>query len=682
MALTDKRLAVEIGGTFTDMILFEQHDGKTTLKTLKVPSTPKSPEKGVIQGIDALQTELGDTLELLHGSTVATNAVLERKGFRAALLVTSGFADILEIQRGDKENIYDLFYQRTEAVIPRNQVYSVRERLTHQGEVLTAIDEKELKAIADKLAAQDIQAVGICFLHSYANNVHEKAAKRILEAALPAATVIASSDILPQFREYERASTTSISAYIAPVMIRYIELLQTELKRRSFNGDIMITQSNGGIIPIKALRNEVARTLLSGPAAGVTGAVYMAEQAGISDIITFDIGGTSADVCLVNQGVPMVSTENKIDGLSIAVPMLDIATVGAGGGSIAWLDDGNMLRVGPQSAGADPGPACYGRGGKAPTITDALVYRGFIRPEYFAGGNYPIDIEASQEVIAHLAEQLDIKPDEAAEAMVRIVEAHMIQAIRLVSTERGHDARNYTLVAFGGGGALHAANLAAEIGMNQVLVPRYAGILSSFGLLVADIIRDNVQTRVSLCKETDRSQIASEFAKLRERTMEDMEAYGLQNKEIMFKYSCDARYQGQAFELQIELDESEADGAVIAAKFHEAHLKRYGHQSPQNLVEIVNYRIKAIVSRKNDQLDTLSYQPDASLSAVEENKILVNGKWENCRFYNWNGLSREIPVTGPAVVEESSTTCYIPRGWTGTIQANGSLLMKREVEHG
>ncbi|MBW4083101.1 hydantoinase/oxoprolinase family protein [Paenibacillus sp. S150] len=675
----EKRLAVEIGGTFTDIILFEQNEGHASLRTLKVPSTPLSPEQGVLRGVDQLQADWGDTVELLHGSTVATNAVLERKGFKAALLVTQGFADILEIQRGDKENIYDLFYQRSEAVIPRNMVFPVRERLTHQGEVLTAIREDEIAEVAARLAAEGIQAVGICFLHSYANPVHEQMAKRILESLLPHATVIASADILPQFREYERASTTSISAYIAPVMIRYIEKLQSELQRRSFSGDIMITQSNGGIIPIKALRNEVARTLLSGPAAGVTGAVYMANQAGISDIITFDIGGTSADVCLVNQSIPLVSTENKIDGLSIAVPMLDIATVGAGGGSIAWLDDGHMLRVGPKSAGADPGPACYARGGTLPTITDALVYRGLIRPQHFAGGAYPLDVTAGRTAIRNLGAQLGVSSDEAAEAMVRIIEAHMIQAIRLVSTERGYDARYYTLVAFGGGGALHAVSMAEEIGMNQVLVPRYAGILSSFGLLVADIIRDNVQTRVSLCGMTDRLVVESEFGKLRQRAMDELFSYGLHNKEVEFRHSCDVRYQGQAFELQVDLEDPRTSGEEIAGKFHEVHLKRYGYHSLKIPVEIVNYRLRAIVSRKDDRLDRLHYRPDARLATPEEDKVLINGTWINCLFYNWNGLEAAKPIQGPAVVEESSTTCYIPAGWMGVMQENGSLLLRKEV---
>jgi len=674
----DKRLAVEIGGTFTDIILFEPDREGAKLRTLKVPSTPKSPEKGVLNGIDMLQNDWEDTFELLHGSTVATNAVLERKGYKAALLITKGFADILEIQRGDKENIYDLFYKRTEPVIPRSYVYSVNERITHRGEILKPIDENELAAIAQELAREQFQAVGICFLHSYANNVHEKIAKKIMESALPEAIVIASSDILPQFREYERASTTAISAYIAPVMIKYIETLKAELQKRRFNGVIMITQSNGGIIPIKALRQEVARTLLSGPAAGVTGAVFMAKQAGISDIITLDIGGTSADVCLVNKGVPLVSTENKIDGLAIAVPMLDIVTVGAGGGSIAWLDSGNMLRVGPQSAGADPGPACYGRGGMYPTITDALVYRGLIRPQHFAGGSYSIDLQEAQNVIGKLAEQLGVSPDEAAEAMVRIVEANMIQAIRLVSTERGYDARNYTLVAFGGGGALHAANLAEEIGIQQVLVPRFAGILSSFGLLVADIVRDYVQTHVIPCAESDPEFIAGQFAKLRDRAMDEMAEYGLRNHELVFKHIIDARYQGQAFELQIDLDDPATSGEAVAAKFHEAHLKRYGYHSVKNPVEIVNFRIQAIIPRNTDALKMLSFQPDSRLSRAEESQVLINGKWETCQFYNWNGLAPEFQVAGPAVIEESSTTCFVPRGWVATMLGNGSLLLRKE----
>lgn len=673
-----KKFAAEIGGTFTDIILFEEVEGKTSLTTLKVASTPEGPEKAVIQGADMLLENWSDTAEMLHGSTVATNAVLERKGVPTAMLVTKGFADTLEILRGDKENIYDLFYQRRESVVPREQVYPVNERLCADGSILVPLDDEEIKMIATELKEMGIKSVGICFLHSYINETHEVRAKRILEEEIPDCIVTASYEILPQFREYERTSTVAITSYIAPVMVRYIESLYAQLQERGFGGEVFITQSNGGIIPMNALRKEVARTLLSGPAAGVTGAVFMAQQLGIEDIITMDIGGTSADVCLVNKGLPLISTNNKIDGSAIAVPMLDIVTVGAGGGSIAWIDEGGMLQVGPQSSGANPGPACYCRGGTDATVTDALVYRGLVRPNHFAGGNYKLDVELSRKAIAGIAERFNSSSDAMAEAISRIVEANTMQAVRLVSTERGYDARNYTMVAFGGAGALMAAPIAEELGMRRVLVPCYAGILSSFGLLVADIVRDYVQTRVSLCGDTAPGEIKDQFESMEKKAASDMDDYGFSKESVTFKYAVDARYQGQAFELQVDFDHLPGSAEEIAESFHKLHHVRYGFNAPQNQVEIVNYRLKAIVPQNNDLLSGMKYDQVSEKEEYTVENVLISGELRPCKFYAWDRLYKDARISGPAVVEDTTSTCYIPAGWVAVLQYNGSLILEKE----
>lgn len=672
-----RKFAAEIGGTFTDIIYFQEKDGRSVLETLKVASTPSHPEQAVIEGADRLIPDWSNMGEMLHGSTVATNAVLERGGVKSALLVTDGFADVLEIQRGDKENVYDLFYQRRKPIIPRDMVYSVSERVTADGEILKKLDEEQIHAVARDLKAKDVKSVGICYIHSYAFVDHEKRTKEILEQELPEAIITASYEILPQFREYERSSTVAITSYIAPVMVNYIEKLYGELKKRKFNGEIFITQSNGGIIPMGALRKEVARTLLSGPAAGVTGAAFMARQLGIDNIITLDIGGTSADVCLVNNGEPLVSTENKIDGSAIAVPMLDIVTVGAGGGSIAWMDDGGMLQVGPKSAGAIPGPACYGRGGDKPTVSDALTYRGFIRPEHFAGGNYPLKIENARRVMGELANQVGVSPDEAAEAVIRIMEANTMQAVRLVSTERGYDARQYTMVAFGGGGGLHAANIADELGITKVLVPCYAGILSSFGLLVADVIRDYVQTHVSRCADTTSEMLKGQFMQIQKHAADNMVSYGFDRNKIIFKYAVDARYLGQAFELQLDFDEIPQSAAEVAEVFHERHLVRYGCNSPDNEVEIVNYRLKTLIPQDNHLLESMKFSSKADKYDNTSSNVLIDGTWINCSFYTWSYLPENAEIQGPAVVEDDTTTCFIPERWVGLLQENGSLLLKR-----
>lgn len=675
-----EKFAAEIGGTFTDIILYEEKNGKSALKTLKIASTPQSPERAVIQGADKLLDDFQNTEVMLHGSTVATNAVLERKGVPTALLVTKGFSDTLEILRGDKENIYDLFYQRRPAVVSRDCVYPVAERIYSDGSILAPLDEAEILKIADDLKNRGIQSVGICFLHSYINAEHEKRAKEIIEEKLPGCLVTASYEILPQFREYERTSTVAITSYIAPVMVRYIESLYRQLQERKFAGEIFITQSNGGIIPMEALRKEVARTLLSGPAAGVTGAVYMAQKLGIDDIITLDVGGTSADVCLVNNGTPMISNNNKIDGSAIAVPMVDIVTVGAGGGSIAWIDDGGMLQVGPQSSGAMPGPACYCRGGMDATVTDAFVYRGLIRADHFAGGNYRLDVSKSVNVINDIADDFGSAADEMAEAINRIVEANTTQAVRLVSTERGYDARSYTMVAFGGAGALMAASVANELGMKKVLVPNYAGILSSFGLLVADIIRDYVQTKVSLCKDTSLEELDDIFTKMQERAYQDMQEYGFADENIAFRFSLDARYEGQAFELPVEFDSIPKSTEMITERFHEAHHKRYGFNSPNNDVEIVNYRIKTIVRQDNHVADDIIYEVKTDIEEYVEKDVLIDGTWRPCRFYAWSRLIKDAEITGPAVIEDETSTCYVPIGWIAKLMYNGSIILEKENE--
>ncbi|NLG69351.1 MAG: hydantoinase/oxoprolinase family protein [Firmicutes bacterium] len=669
------RVAAEIGGTFTDIMVLEQRSHEAVVHTLKVRSTRKAPEEGVLAGLDRLSLDWGVVAEVLHGSTVATNAVLERKGVPTCLLVTEGFRDLLEIQRGDKENIYDIFYQRPAPLVSREWVIGVRERMLADGSVLESLDEDQVRRAAGLMNEGGIRAVAICFLHSYANPAHELRAKEIIEQVMPRALVLTSSELLPQFREYERTSTTVMSAYVAPGMVRYIESLKHELARRGYRGELLITQSNGGTIPAPAIRREVVRTLLSGPAAGVTGALYVARQAGVQDIITVDMGGTSTDVCLVDGGQPYVTTENKVGGLPVAVPMIDIVSVGAGGGSIAWVDEGGMLRVGPQSAGADPGPACYGLGGQEPTVTDADVFCRLIRADHFVGGAYPLDVEAAEVVIRGLADRSGMRPDEAAVAIRRIVEASMMQAIRVVSTQRGHDPRRYTLVAFGGGGPLHAIRLAEELGIRRVLVPRHAGLLSAFGLLVADVARDYVQTRVSLASSLTPVEMRQQFERLMDRAVEELTGYGFSPEELVFYQSCDVRYQGQAFELSIPVA-GLPDPAEVARQFHEEHRQRYGFASPGEPVEIVNYRLKAVVPRS---VEEINFAPPAGVEPrAESARALIDERWQECLFVDRRSLPVGYAFTGPAVVEEETSTCYVPAGWSASVLENGSLWVERE----
>jgi N-methylhydantoinase A len=674
MSESQQRLAVEIGGTFTDIILMDQVDGAETLRSMKVPSTPREPEVGVLSGVDRLALDWGRLHDVLHGSTVATNAVLERKGVPTALIVTRGFQDILEIQRGDKTNIYDLCYRRSPPVVPREWVLPVTERLDAKGGVVTALVEDDVRALVPALQAGGIQAVAICLLHSYVNPDHENRVRAILEAELPDLLVLPSSELLPQFREYERASTAAMSAYISPIMSRYVGRMQQALEERGFLGSLFITQSNGGVLPASAIRREVVRTLLSGPAAGVTGAIHAAERAGFANIITFDMGGTSTDVCLINDGAPLVTTENRLNNLPVAVPMIDIATVGAGGGSIARVDHHAMMHVGPESAGADPGPACYGHGGTRPTVTDANVVRGIIRAAAFAGGSFQLDAPASGEVIRQLGEALSMSREAAAEAITRVVEANMTQAIRLVSTQRGYDPRDYVMVAFGGAGPIHAASVAGELGIDRVLVPPHAGVLSAFGLLVADIVRDYVQTDVGLAEQLAPQDIASRLGALVAKAETEFSGLGFEPSNLVVFPGCDVRYEGQAFELPISIDLESATAETIAERFHAAHLRRYGFSFEGESVEIVNYRLKVVIPRGGKAV--VGAVPRSGPLRVDKGSLLIAGKAHSVDFVKSETLGEEL-ISGPAVIEADTSTCFVPEGWTARRIESGSLLLEK-----
>jgi len=673
--MTLQQLAVEIGGTFTDIIQLDDAGAGLKLTTKKVPSTPARPEVGVLDGVDQLDIDWANLKDVLHGSTVATNAVLERKGVPTALFVTDGFRDILEIQRGDKTNIYDIFYQRPQPVVPREWVVPVSGRLSAQGEELVPLNEQQIRDAVPRLLDTGIKAVAICFLHSYRNADHEQRARQIIEEMAPEILVLTSSELLPQFREYERASTASMSAYISPIMTSYIGRLTEMLRDRGFGGSLFITQSNGGVLPAEAIKREVVRTLLSGPAAGVTGAIYAAAQAGISDIITFDMGGTSTDVCLINDGQPLVTADNQLNSLPVAVPMIDIAAVGAGGGSIASVDRHGMLHVGPQSAGADPGPACYGKGGANACVSDANVVRGIIRAKTFAGGTFALDTAAAQAALSRLGSQLSLTAAEAAEAVTRIVEANMTQAIRLVSTQRGYDPRNYTLVAYGGAGPIHAASVADGLGMTKVLVPAFAGVLSAFGLLVADIARDYVQTDVVLSRDLDREGFLARIERLTSRAIEEFARLGFDAGRLKFFPSLDVRYEGQAFELPVPIDLETVSADLVADRFHAAHRQRYGFAFEGESVEVVNFRLKVVILRQAADFGQAAASGGNPTSG--SGVILRDGKTLAAQFHKFEPLPVGEVIAGPAVLEADTSTCFVPENWTARkLESNGVLLEK------
>jgi N-methylhydantoinase A len=671
------RIGIEIGGTFTDWVVTE---GDRVVRTGKVFSTPAQPEVGVMHALAEAGVPLETLTTLVHGSTIATNVVVERKGATTALVTTAGFRDVLAIQRQAKQRLFDLFYKHPGPLVPRHRVLEVAERVAPDGSVRQPLVLDGLLDRLGHLVREDgVESVAVCLLHAYVNPEHELAVERAIAARLPNLHISLSSEVLPRFREYERASTVVMSAYTKPVVDRYLGGLERRLDEAGFRGRLNVIQANGGSVPAPAIRRHAVKMILSGPAAGVVGATAIAVDAGFQDIITFDMGGTSTDVCLVNDGQPKVTSEYKIGGLPLALPMIDIVTVGAGGGSIAGVDRGGIMRVGPASAGADPGPACYGRGGQHFTVTDANVVLGFVRPHTFYGGRLRLDLDAARAALDRLAQQLRMAPMEAAEGVRRLVSFTMAQAMRLVSIERGHDPRDYTVVAYGGGGPLHAVQLADELGCEQVLVPHHPGIISAFGLLLADTQQDFLVTRIMPASQATRPALLEAFAALEAKARAEFESYGVPWSAVEQSYALDIRYVGQAYELTMPVDDFVTGRAPIedlVPRFHEFHRGRYGHASSREGVEIVNVRLVA-VHRSTVQRVAPAPAVRADRAVAEEAPIILGGRPRPCLFYRRDTLPPDATIVGPAVVEEGTATTFVPEGWTAMVDAHHNLLIRR-----
>ena len=669
------RVGIEVGGTFTDLILID--DQGEIRATTKVLSTPENPAIAVITALDEVVGLAGPQIELLHGSTVATNAVLERKGARTGLLTTKGFADILDLQRQDRERIYELQYRKADPLVPRDLIGEIAERTSAMGEILQPFDPGQALEAIDQLVTVEVESIAICFLHSYAFPDHERwVAERIAERH-PAIFVSRSSSVAAEFREYERASTTVIDAFVKPVVQSYLEVLEVQAGDRGVS-TVMMMQSNGGLLPARYVREHPGRTLFSGPAAGVTGAIEIAASVGLHDIITMDMGGTSTDVSLVTGGRPELTVDAAIARYPMRVPMIDIETVGAGGGSIAWLDTGGMLQVGPRSAGADPGPACYGFGGTEPTTTDANVVRGLIRPGHFLGGALDLDVEAASRIIGELASGLEVETSKMAEDISRIADVTMGNAVRLVSTERGHDPRQYTLVAYGGAGPLHAAGVADQLNIGRVLVPPFPGLLSAFGLLAGQFQRDFARTQVTSLDRESYAGIEPAFAALREQAHRETIAFGVDPAACSESIALDMRYRGQGFELTLTLTLDEIGSGTdegLAIRFHDFHRQRYGHSTPGEPIEIVTYRLT--LSQPFDAPARLR-APMGNEPAFDVAPISIDGEETDCRFYWRPSLSSAFKTAGPVVIEEPTATTYVPPGWTVSVDEATNLLLERK----
>ncbi|MGX9963502.1 hydantoinase/oxoprolinase family protein [Roseomonas sp. F4] len=667
-AASRPRVGVEIGGTFTDLV-WQRADG--TLATVKVPSTPAAIHQAILDALAEGGIALPEIGQIVHGSTVATNALLTRDGASAALITTAGFRDVIEIGTHARSgNIYDILYHKPPSPIPRALTLEVPERIGADGSVILPLDEDAARAVLRQLAKAGVAAIAISLLHAYANPRHEQRLMALAAEEAPGIPVFASHIVSPEFREFERSMTTAVNAFVGPVVRRYIDRLESELAARGYDGVLQVMQSSGGVMPAAQAGAGAVRMLLSGPAAGMRGALWFAARNGIADIVTFDMGGTSTDVGIASDLKPRLVHEIEIDRLPIRIPAVDLVTVGAGGGSIARVDEGGFLAVGPKSAGAQPGPACYGRGGMLPTVTDAQVMAGVLRPARFFGGKLTLDMAAAERALGALDQPGGLRG--AADAVLRIVNANMAQAVRLVSTARGIDPRGHTLVAYGGGGPLHGALVAAEIGMRRVLVPWSPGLASAFGLLVAETVIDIAATRLRPVDET--SFDAATVARLQRRAAEAASDSGLPEGSWTAEIGLDLRYAGQAFELTVWLPQGPASVADLRARFAALHLERYGYQRASLPLEAVNERLRVLRAAPGGI--ATPPPPDTPAPIAERAPIRLDGTELEASFLPRAALPAGFGVAGPAVIEEPTATTLVPPGWEARVLPSGDLLLE------
>ncbi len=646
------KIGIDIGGTFTDFVVYDESTGE--VDTFKLPSTPEKPEQSVLEGFQRLAVS-DDTL-VVHGSTVATNAVLERKGAKTAFIATKGFKDLLRIGRQNRTELYEFAASRPPPLVPSELSFELAERVDREGRVLEALDDDDIAGLANRLQREAVESVAICFLFSFLHPEHEQRIAHALKEA--GFSVSVSSEVHPEFREYERASTTALNAYVMPVMDRYLGRLEKGI----VTNRLRIMNSNGGSLSATQAREQPAKAILSGPAAGVVGALHVAQVAGLDRIISFDMGGTSTDVSLAIAEAQLTS-EGEIAGLPLRVPMIDIHTVGSGGGSISYVDPGGLLQVGPKSAGAEPGPACYGRGGAEPTVTDANLLLGRLDPERFLGGEMTLDAVPARQVIDRLAERLGLTSEQAALGIIRIVNAHMARAIRLVSVARGHDPRDFTLISFGGAGGLHACEVAREVGIDRVLIPRGASTLSAYGMLAADVAKDFVRT-VMLPAETQFKTLEKVLEPMVEAGRADIESQGIAPERIELVRELDLRYVGQSYELQVPFEPD------YAQTFHKRHHEAYGYSDPEMPVEVVNLRVRAI-----GRVTHLEFDP-ISLESEDPADALISATDGTLNFYDGERLKPGNRVPGPSIILFPDTTIYLGGRDSTTVDGYGNLLVE------
>jgi N-methylhydantoinase A len=674
------RIGIDVGGTFTDFTLVNESSGAVAF--FKVPSTPHDPSEAISNGIAGLMAEHAispdQIVHIGHGTTVATNLIIERKGARCGLITTRGFRDVLEIGRQIRPHLYDYSVTKPQPLVPRELRREVTERLSAKGVVQVELNEDDVRQAAEFLRDARVEAVAICFLHSYRNPAHEQRARTIVAEILPAAYISISSDVLPEFREYERLSTTALNASVGPRMERYLQRFLDRVAAADIAVEPFTIHSNGGLMSVETVRHYPVRTCLSGPAAGVVGAAVVGRIAGFPEIVTFDVGGTSTDVSLIHESKPIFTSNRQVAGYPVKTPMVDIHVIGAGGGSIAWMDETGSLKVGPHSAGAVPGPVGYGRGGVEPTITDAMFALQRLNPTSLLKGKMAVDANAAREVIMErVAKPLGLSLEAAAEGIIRIANANMSRAIRSVSTERGYELSTFVLFAFGGAGPLHAMDVARECGIPFVVVPQEPGTMCARGMLLTDISFDFVESDIALIDDSNWSRITDKFFRLKHDAQAWLEREGVPADERSFESVIDARYVGQNFEVQVAMPAASAfDFHEFESRFNDAHLREYGYNVPERAIEIINCRIKAIGAVVKAPLAKLAAAKAPEPVSGREIYFGSRHGWLATDVYDRDQLGAGAEFDGPAVFEEMSSTTVISPGQHARVDDYGNLVVR------
>ena len=668
------RISADIGGTFTDIVV--ENKELESISTIKILSTPDNPANAVLNGLQD-KLSIKDIDFIVHGTTVGLNAFLERKGSRVLLIMTGGISDTYTIARGDRKELYNVQYQKPKPLVPREDVLEVRERIKWNGEIISKINIEDVNKIIKKINEENIQAVAICFLHSYVNPVHEIELKKLIKEQIDKNVEISlSHELAREWREYERASTAVMNSYIGPITNRYLKSLESQLFNEGYKNPLYIMQSNGGVIRAKTAIEQPVKTLLSGPVGGTIGGMALSKKIKRPNLICVDMGGTSFDMSLIIDGKPSLTNETEQEHIPLLIPLVDIYTIGAGGGSIAWLEN-NSLRVGPKSAGANPGPACYNKGGEEPTVTDANLFLGRLGSESKLGGWMNLNLQASKNSLLKISKQLSISPSELAEGILSIINAKMADAIRTITVKKGIDPREFSLVAFGGAGSMHAVWLAAELEIEETIVPNDPGTFSAWGMLQTDIRRDLTLNFYNSFKDLNEKKIEDAFNKLKKEAIDLLKIENVEDKDMSFILTADMRYIGQEYYVNVEIDKV-IDLSKINSDFHETYKKQFGHSTPDGPLEFINLRLVAEgkISKSN------SLKPSKTFVNMKDSmrKVIFDNKDFDTKVFDRSNIKLKEKIRGPLIVEEETATTVIPPNYVLEKDEFGNLIINKSKQ--